>query len=560
MMVDENISKKKLNISRNVILIPLALITVYMLFSTIFIDNYLNDLAVRRHERNIANLARSGANMLQSLDKEATVGDFKNFSDTFKGNGPYRVTIIDPTGAVLGDSQLTTAEIRQEDNQANRPEIVQAGTSRSGISRRYSEMIQGELVYVAVPFSGPNHKGYFRIAYPASEMESGQTRQRFIIGIFSLVGLLIAVLLSLVISRYLMKLVRKGKQDVEQRLAESSAQIDLFHNFVTQLTVCESLEEVAKIVSMIASTLLSGYTGALALFRSSRDKLEIIGTWNGEWPGDADYYSTECWALRTGKPHAGDIHAGTITCSHFSCEDGKMICIPLIAQGETHGVLHLCGPQGSQWTLEEQKNAVALAEHTSLTLANLRLRETLRQQAIRDPLTGLYNRRYLLETMEHEFSRAMRHDHKVGILMLDIDNFKKFNDEHGHDTGDFILSELGRLLKTVIRHEDLACRYGGEEFVILITETDNEGASQAAAKILSSVREHAFIFNNRSYGPITLSIGQAVYPDNGRTKTDLLKQADDALYDAKKAGRNRIVTAKQSGPFFAAEPEFQTVQ
>ena len=559
-MAAHGLNRKKMSISRNLVLIPLALITVYMLVSALFIDAYLNDLALKRHERNIANLARNGSNMLQILDKDATIGDYKHFADTFKGNGPYRISIIDPAGAVLGDSQLTTAEIRQEENQSARPEIVQAGTSRSGVSRRYSETMQGDLVYVAVPFSGPNHKGYFRVAFPASEMEYGHSRQHFILGIFSLVGLLIAVLLSILISRYLIRLVREGKQDIEQRLAESSGQIELTHNFITQLTVCESEEEVVKIVSMIASTLLPGYTGGLALARPSRDQLELAGSWNGVWPGETHYHPSECWALRTGKPHAGDIHTGTITCSHFACQDGKMVCIPLIAQGETHGVLHLCGPQEAQWTAREQKNAVAVAEHTSLTLANLRLRETLRQQAIRDPLTSLYNRRYLLETMDHEFSRALRHDHKVGLLMLDIDHFKTFNDEHGHDVGDYILSELGRLLKTVIRHEDLACRYGGEEFVVLITETDNEGTHQAAVKILTSVREHAFIFNNRSYGPITLSIGEAVYPDNGRTKTDLLKQADDALYEAKRDGRNRIVAAKHSGPFFAAEPEFQTVQ
>lgn len=220
-----------------------------------------------------------------------------------------------------------------------------------------------------------------------------------------------------------------------------------------------------------------------------------------------------------------------------------MLCIPLIAQGETHGVLHLTSSIDKKWSPEEQQLASAVAEHSSLTLASLELRESLRQQAIKDALTGLYNRRYLLETVEHELSRAARRGLQMGILMIDIDYFKKFNDEHGHDIGDFILSEFGRLIRLLLRDEDIACRYGGEEFTLLLPETDVQGTLTVARKICRKMREHDFIIGNHAYGPITVSIGAATFPENGKSSEQLFKQADDALYEAKREGRDQVILA-----------------
>lgn len=176
-----------------------------------------------------------------------------------------------------------------------------------------------------------------------------------------------------------------------------------------------------------------------------------------------------------------------------------------------------------------------------MTLANLKLRESLRHQAIRDSLTGLFNRRYLIETFENELSRASRRQHNLGVLMIDLDHFKQFNDEHGHNIGDFILSEFGRLVRLILREEDTPCRYGGEEFTVLLPETDRVGASLVAEKIRKAVRAHSFAHENQSYGPITLSIGISIFPDNGDNASQLIKAADTALYKAKEAGRDRVV-------------------
>ncbi len=164
---------------------------------------------------------------------------------------------------------------------------------------------------------------------------------------------------------------------------------------------------------------------------------------------------------------------------------GGYLCVPLIAQGETLGVLHLeSGPQSEGQevgvAVPKEQLALTVAEDMALALANLRLRETLRSQAIRDPLTGLFNRRYMEETLERELKRAKRTGGSMAVIMMDLDHFKDYNDTFGHNAGDEILSALGDLVKGQIRGEDIACRYGGEEFVLIIPGAAMEVALERA--------------------------------------------------------------------------------
>ncbi|BBO86422.1 hypothetical protein DSCO28_69880 [Desulfosarcina ovata subsp. sediminis] len=385
-----------------------------------------------------------------------------------------------------------------------------------------------------------------RIALQLDELYREQSRQWFILGGFCFLALSIATILSLLASRYLLSLVRKGEAYLESQVKNRTREIEILQNFATQLTACHSIEEMLAVVKLIATMLLPQFTGALAVTRSSRDKIEIVQSWNGEWNGLPQYTPDECWAMRTGKAHLSDIATGNVVCRHSPGDTGKTLCIPLIALGETHGVIHFSGSETDNWTAAKRQLALSIAEHTSLTLANLQLRDSLRQQAIRDPLTGLYNRRYLLETMEHELSRAIRRNLSLGIIMIDLDHFKNFNDEHGHDTGDFVLSEFGRLARIILRKEDIPCRFGGEEFTVLLPETNREGTYEVAIKLVKKIREHDFVFGSQSYGPVTLSIGVATFPQNGKSTDQLLKSADNALYEAKKMGRDRAVLAEVS--------------
>jgi diguanylate cyclase (GGDEF)-like protein len=183
---------------------------------------------------------------------------------------------------------------------------------------------------------------------------------------------------------------------------------------------------------------------------------------------------------------------------------------------------------------------MTVAEHIALALANLKLQDTLRSQSIRDPLTGLFNRRYMEESLEREMRRAGRGRHPVGIIMLDLDHFKRFNDTFGHEAGDTLLREVGAVLQRSIRGEDIACRYGGEEFTLIMPEASLLDAAQRAEQLREAIRSMNIHHRRQQLGPVTISLGVAIYPDHGPTGDAVLRAADAALYQAKARGRDRV--------------------
>ena len=216
----------------------------------------------------------------------------------------------------------------------------------------------------------------------------------------------------------------------------------------------------------------------------------------------------------------------------------------MMAQSEALGVLHLIQPEKDRMTETKQRLAVMMAEHIAMALSNLKLQETLRSQSIRDPLTGLFNRRFMEESLELEVRRAARNQRPLGVIMLDLDHFKHFNDTFGHEAGDTLLRELGSLLQNNIRGEDIACRYGGEEFTLILPEGSLEITQQRADFLREAVKRLEVQHRNQPLGRITVSMGVAIFPEHGRTGEALLQAADAALYRSKDAGRDRVTTAK----------------
>jgi diguanylate cyclase (GGDEF)-like protein len=223
-----------------------------------------------------------------------------------------------------------------------------------------------------------------------------------------------------------------------------------------------------------------------------------------------------------------------------------------MAQGETLGILCLvaepngaAGAPGSKYDLNV-KQAVSVAEQAPLSFANFKLREKLRYQSIRDPLTGLFNRRYLDESLDRELPRAIRKHRSLGVIMLDVDHFKKFNDMFGHDAGDTVLKELGDHLAKCIRREDLACRYGGEEFTLILPESSLEDTRRRAEELRKTFQQLSVKHRSIVLGKVTLSLGVAAFPEHGTTSVDLLAAADAALLRAKREGRNRVLVAELS--------------
>ncbi len=190
--------------------------------------------------------------------------------------------------------------------------------------------------------------------------------------------------------------------------------------------------------------------------------------------------------------------------------------------------------------------SVAVSESRGAELAQRNreaalLREKLREQAMRDKLTGLYNRHYVQEWFDLELRRAQRHGRPIAAIMLDVDHFKRFNDGFGHEAGDLVLRELAGALKRSTRGSDVASRYGGEEFLVLLPECPLDAALRKAEQLREEVAKLELRYDGRPLGPVSVSLGVAAFPDHAKESEELLRHADEALYEAKGAGRNRVV-------------------
>jgi diguanylate cyclase (GGDEF)-like protein/PAS domain S-box-containing protein len=190
-----------------------------------------------------------------------------------------------------------------------------------------------------------------------------------------------------------------------------------------------------------------------------------------------------------------------------------------------------------------QCNILDITERKKDQDALLKSEAHLREQSVRDHLTGLFNRRYMEETLERELLRASRKQLSLGIIMLDVDDFKRFNDDRGHAAGDAILREFGNLLLRHVRGEDIVCRYGGDEFIIILPDASREVTQERAELICEYAKQFHLQFEGQTLEAITPSLGVAVFPENGSTNTAVLRAADDALYRAKRAGPGRVVVA-----------------
>jgi len=317
------------------------------------------------------------------------------------------------------------------------------------------------------------------------------------------------------------------------------------------LQSAKSESELYQMIAEFLSRFLPGATGAIYIYANSRDVLECAKVWNGT-QATATMHPDDCWGLRRGRTYTHGQSEIEFDCSHVapgSAED--YCCIPILAHGETVGLLHLEmksheGVSASNRKLaftEQRRLGLSAVEHISLAIANVKLRDQLRDQSIRDVLTGLFNRRYLLETARREFQRAARNNQPVAILSIDVDHFKKFNDNHGHDAGDAVLRSVGEAMTATFRGDDVACRFGGEEFVALLPGAALQDAKARAEELRAKIEGIAVRYGDDNLPRVTISVGVAAFPEFGNGVMEVLKVADTALYAAKNNGRNRVEVA-----------------
>ena len=341
------------------------------------------------------------------------------------------------------------------------------------------------------------------------------------------------------------------RSQIEQRTRD----ITLLSDMAQLLQASHTIEEAYGIVAESMQRLFPDQPGALCMLSASRNFVEAVAVWGEPLPTERVFAPNDCWALRRGETHVvSDVHSGAY-CQHVHHHPGSdgYLCVPMMAQTEALGILHLQSTPPTQSQPEgirereaqaKQRLAMTVAGQIGLALGNLKLREALRILSTRDPLTGLFNRRYLEESLERELQRATRNQHPLGVAMLDLDHFKQLNDAFGHDAGDTVLRAVAGCMQTLTRGYDIACRYGGEEFTLILPDATLDVTVRRAEQLREAFRHLDVQHQGRSLRVGTLSVGVADFPQHGSTPEIILQAADLALFRAKASGRNRVVVAE----------------
>lgn len=328
-------------------------------------------------------------------------------------------------------------------------------------------------------------------------------------------------------------------EQIEVLKAKDKTRVQL-SKMIRLIQVCSSIEEAKEVVVDLIQPLFPDTKGAVYLMTNSKNAVNAIVTWK-DVESDRYFNSKDCWGIRLGDTYSVYPCASKLYCSHVN-ETSLLpsLCLPMIAEGETIGMLHLQFNNVVEISKSIQNLAETVSRYLALSFANLKLQEELRYQSLHDPLTGLYNRRYLEESLPKEIDRAGRKQQSVSVMMLDVDHFKRFNDVYGHKAGDLVLNKVGTYLLSAIRQYDIACRYGGEEMIIVMPEASIENAVLRANTIRNDIKGMKLEYESKPLGPVTVSIGVSCFPNDGIDSEKLISAADKALYQAKEDGRDCV--------------------
>ncbi len=330
-----------------------------------------------------------------------------------------------------------------------------------------------------------------------------------------------------------------------ERLASQNDLLFRSAELMHSLELAETVDESAGIIASYLPRLLPKLSGSLYLYNNSRDLLERKAGWGDVGAEPETIEALDCWALRRGSPHLY-VDGDGLPCRHAPDSQLDRLCLPLVTQGDVIGCLTITGDELGKGEPIQRAWIGQVAEQLGLALSNVKLRVSLRQQSIIDPLTQLYNRRYLDEILKRELARSSRSGIPLSVLVLDLDHFKRINDTYGHEGGDAILRKVALTLRENIRSADVACRMGGEEMVVLLPECGIEDAVKRADALRQLIAAGEVLHDGQRIGA-TASIGVASYPAHGHDAQTLVHAADLALYEAKHGGRNCVRAAPPAG-------------
>jgi diguanylate cyclase (GGDEF)-like protein len=349
----------------------------------------------------------------------------------------------------------------------------------------------------------------------------------------------------------------ESQRQLVEELQARARQMTLLNDMGSHLQGCATVQEASTVIAQSARGLFpEAVCGTLYLPKLSPKTLETAMHFGEVGLSESSFRHDACASLRRDRANWNDLRDAQVTCYHLQPDASRQhLCVPIAGQEETLGVLHLEFPVTAQAASQIhaaelrdnwQSLAVTVAGQVALSLAAVRLREDLRNQAIRDPLTGLYNRRFLEESLSRELERATRGRIPVSLLFLDLDHFKRFNDNFGHAAGDVVLRSLAVLLRSFFRSTDVCCRVGGEEFAVILPEAAPESAVVRANALRLEVKSMQLAHDDKPLGSVSISIGVAGFPAHASTPQQLLQVADDCLYKSKARGRDMATLAGNS--------------
>ncbi|HOL60193.1 MAG TPA: diguanylate cyclase [Syntrophales bacterium] len=319
--------------------------------------------------------------------------------------------------------------------------------------------------------------------------------------------------------------------------------LEIIHQMGCALQLCRSVADAGTVIKKHLPRLIEAAGGTLFLPDETRQRLPILVSFGDNSNLKKSMPAEDCIAFRYGRLLSPQENTCYRCLSSSENRNFSCLCLPMMVSGRPEGVLSLrLEPTEVSESIEKELLTIA-TEYISLAIGNLQLQDQLMLQATRDPLTNLFNRRYMEESLNREFFRCQRKGLPISLILIDIDFFKLVNDRYGHDAGDFVLKTFAGYLLKSIRKEDIACRYGGEEFVVILPETPLEAAMVRAEHLRKNVMISSIEYRGEIITDITVSMGIATWPLHGEDPISCLKAADLALYRAKEEGRNRVVVA-----------------
>ncbi len=525
--------------------LPILTLSVSMLVGLYGFYITLERLVIERERSHLISLMsdviyvirEDSAKFTPELDVDDYIGDLT------QANTQMRIQVIDPTGVVIADTDLSDHALARVENHANRPDFQQALETGEGSDVRFSTVTSTDRIYYSKKESINGNDFVIVLSSPMYHLKQMTFELMTILTIMVILSIGFLVGTSYLSNRRINLRVEEEQTKQDERIRQRTNEIELMHRLANMLAACNNMVEAQKIVSDVLPRILGNVNGSVSLMRASRNQLVTQLDWGEEWPGSRSFAPDECWSLRKGRVYQSNDEFHTLSCEHMeNVGDNQTLCIPLTAHGNTIGIMHLYFGS-SEVEIDEitEQLAFSVAEHLGLALANLSLQEKLRSQALSDPLTGLFNRRFFEQKLTEHAMNSATSEQPLSLLMLDLDHFKRFNDNFGHDAGDFVLKEISALLKRSVGDDEIACRLGGEELAVLLPQSNMKQATEFANTLCEAVRSLHLEHKGLSLGQLGVSIGVSTYPKPSSDMESLVKMADQALYMAKDLGRSRVV-------------------